>query len=130
MHSDLCFPREAKMLLATALGLHSLEVMGVTSEWDLLRTMSSVLCVVLREGIPGQVREQSAYGHPSPPPHRATLRLSLLRAIASLGYDHYYRNSALFLSLVSVHTTLITSHLVAYKNPNYFFREDVCYSHL
>lgn len=59
------------MLLATALGHHSVQVMGVPAEWDLLRTTSSILCVVLREGIPGQVREQSAYGHPSPPPHRA-----------------------------------------------------------
>lgn len=48
MRSDLCFPRGAKMLPATALGHHSVQVMGVPSEWDLLRMMSSVLCVVPR----------------------------------------------------------------------------------
>lgn len=88
------------MLLATVLGLPSLEVMGVPLE-DVpldcplqplpgipsLRTMhkmSSDLCVVLREGIPGQVREQSAYGHSSPPPHRAALGLSLQGLLLSL----------------------------------------------
>lgn len=96
---------------------------GVPSKWDLPRTMSSVLCVVLRGGITGQVREQSAYGHPSSPPHRETPGLSLLRAIASLGYDHYYRNSALF----SAHTYPHTWLLIKIST---IFREDIYYSHL
>lgn len=45
------------MLLAIVLRLHSMEGQECALTLDLLETVSSVLCMVLREGIPGQVRE-------------------------------------------------------------------------
>lgn len=48
--------------------------MGVLSDWLLPQAMSSVLGMVLREGIPGLIREESIHGEPVsfPLSYRAT----------------------------------------------------------